>query len=395
MRHLARLAERGAEELAAALESIADAARAGTGLGAAVVSRIQGDEYHVVALSVEGHAGLEVGVTYPLADTLCSRVVSAADAVDLPDARAVDPRAAVLGLGSYAGVPLVRLNGEMFGTLAVLDPEPRESLTAEVEFLRTLSRLATHEIGLQDNLQRLVDEVDAPAGEDDGSGDPVGDLHGLAAMVAAVLRQAAPHDEPALRRTVARETNRFAHDLVDTLMRQRHLSLLPGNVEPWGTEVDRLLVRGASLLPGNQGSRIRVQAATQAVADIPRRHLERILVNLVYRAWRSAAPPSPITLSARLRPGGVEILVEDSGAAIPPDEVATMFDRGGRGLLGLSVVKELVNSAGGSVRYERHTPINRIVVRLPIAGAPRAVPEPDQTDQSAPPHLSVADPAPY
>jgi signal transduction histidine kinase len=391
-RHLARLAERGAEELATALESIADAARSGTGFGAALISRVDGDCYRVMALSVNGHAGLEVGCTYQLTETLCSLVVAQGEAVELADAVSADHRAALLGLGSYAGVPVRRINGELFGTLAILDPESRESVHIEAEFLRTLSRLATHEIGLQDNLQRLVDEVSGAApeipAEDQVSPDPVGDLQGLEALLAAVLRQIGAHDEPRLRRRLSRETSRFAHDLIDTLMKQRHLALLPGDVEPWGTDVDRMLVRGVSLLPGNQGSRIRVHAGTQAVADIPRRHLERILVNLVYRAWRSSAPPSPITLSARVRPGAVEIIVEDNGPAVAAEDVPTMFDRGGRGLLGLSVIKELATRAGGSVRYERHTPINRIIVRIPLAGAPRPVGE-----EASEPSASATSPA--
>jgi signal transduction histidine kinase len=310
--------------------------------------------------------------------------------VVLPTA-ASDPRAAALGLGCYAGIPLRRLNGELYGTLAVCDPKPRTGLAGEVEFLERLARLVTHEIGLQDALQRLVDDVGTygPSDSEQAEADPVADLQGLGLVVEAVIRQAAKHDRDRLTRMLARETSRFAHDLVDTLMRNRTVAVLPGNVEPWGTEVDEMLERGALLLPGNQGDRIKVRSTSGAVADIPRRHLERILVNLVYRAWRVSPPPSPIGLSARLRPGAVEIAVEDHGAIVEPEDIPTMFDQDGRGLLGLSVVKELATRAGGTVRYERLANVNRIVVRLPIAGGLRAL---DDDTSPAPALHSVSGP---
>ena len=372
-RHLARLAERGAEELAVALGSIADAARSGTGLSVALVCRVDGDQCQLMAVSTDAAIPLNTGDSVPLDQMLDELVVSGDGPVALPDARAADPRSAALGLGSYAGVPLRRLNGDLYGTLAVLDPDPKDNLDGEVEFLERLSRLVTHEIGLQDALQRLLDEVGEGSTAEGKDVDPVADLHGLAAVIEGILRQTGPHDRDRLERTVAKETSRFAHDLMDTLMRHRTVAVLPGNLEPWGTEVDELLERGANLLPGNQGDRIRVNATSGATADIPRRHLERILVNLVYRAWRTAPPPTPITIASRLRPGAVEISVDDEGDAVPPSEAEAMFDQDGRGLLGLSVVKELAMRAGGTVRYERRDESNRIVVRLPLAGVPRAV----------------------
>lgn len=373
-RHLSRLAERGAEELRVALESIAEAARSGTGFGAALVSRVDGEDYEVLAMSVEEPVGLKPGEKVPLSETLCSRVVAEGSCVQLPDARSADGRARLLGLGAYAGVPLRRLDGSLFGTLAVCDRDAQPSVSAEVEFLEKLARLATHEIGLHDSLQRLVEEATTDDTEHPHDlDDPVGDLQGLGAVVAAVLHQTSAHDNARLRRMLARETNQFAHDLLDTLMRHRHLSMLPGNLEPWGTEVDKLLARGGSLLPGDQGARIVVHANSGAVADIPRRHLERILVNLVYRAWRVSPPPSAITLSSRLRPGAVEIGVEDLGPALEAESADRIFDDEGRGLLGLSVVKELATGAGGSVRYECNLTGNKLVVRLPLAGAPRGV----------------------
>jgi signal transduction histidine kinase len=249
-----------------------------------------------------------------------------------------------------------------------------------------MARLATHEIVMHDNLARLIAEaetLDRAPGSPDAQGedrrgndehdDPLSELQGLTALVTAALRQAGPHDAVRLERAMARETSRLAQGLVEVIMAQRHLTVVPGNEEPWGTEVDQLLVRGGSLLPGNQGTRIRVHASTGAMADIPRRQLERVLVNLVYRAWRSSPPPSPITLSSRVRPGAVEILVEDVGPALPEEEALGLFEQTGRGLLGMSVVKDLVCHAGGSVRYERVADSNRVAVRLPLAGAPRLI----------------------
>src|SRR4051812_1919995 len=119
-RPLQRLAENGAAELAAAFGSITDAARAGTGLAVAMASMVTGDVWKVVAAGGDPGVNLRVGDSHSLGQMLCSRVIEAEGPVSLPAAD-IDDRGAAQGIGCYAGVPLRRSSGEIFGTLAVAD----------------------------------------------------------------------------------------------------------------------------------------------------------------------------------------------------------------------------------------------------------------------------------
>lgn len=91
--------------------------------------------------------------------------------------------------------------------------------------------------------------------------------------------------------------------------------------------------------------------------------LTQIITNLVDNALRYIPAGSRVTVAARLAPGGVELLVNDTGPGIPPEELPRIFDRfwraeksrnrvtGGSGL-GLAIAKQLVEAHGGEVQVE-------------------------------------------
>jgi signal transduction histidine kinase len=105
--------------------------------------------------------------------------------------------------------------------------------------------------------------------------------------------------------------------------------------------------------------------------------LHRVFANLILNAIRHGAGEVRVTAS---RAGNVvETRIADSGSGIPPDELKQVFDpffRGGqartgrtRGTgLGLSLVKETVESLGGSVTAESELGKGTVfTVRLPVA----------------------------
>ena len=88
--------------------------------------------------------------------------------------------------------------------------------------------------------------------------------------------------------------------------------------------------------------------------------LKQILANLIENALRYTPSGGVIQLSANAEGQGVVIRVRDTGAGIPKDEIAHIFDRfyrgdksrdrdkGGSGL-GLAIVNSLVSAHGGSI----------------------------------------------
>jgi two-component system sensor histidine kinase KdpD len=89
--------------------------------------------------------------------------------------------------------------------------------------------------------------------------------------------------------------------------------------------------------------------------------IAQVLINLIENAVKYTPPGTPIAISARRRPGMVEIAVHDEGPGIPQNKQAHLFDKfyrahsgnaaSGTGI-GLAIVKGLVEAHGGTVSVE-------------------------------------------
>ncbi|HET7656298.1 MAG TPA: response regulator [Luteimonas sp.] len=105
--------------------------------------------------------------------------------------------------------------------------------------------------------------------------------------------------------------------------------------------------------------------------DVPLRvdevRLSQVFANLLNNAAKYSDAGSPIQLSARLRDGGIEVLVRDSGIGLSQDQAQRIFDlfiqadtavdraRGGLGI-GLTLVQQLVEMHGGRVSVHSEGP---------------------------------------
>ena len=99
--------------------------------------------------------------------------------------------------------------------------------------------------------------------------------------------------------------------------------------------------------------------AVHANAD----HLAQVLANLLQNAVRYTPAGGAITITAEERADDVLVSVRNSGASIAPDELPKVFERfyrvdrsrdrrsGGAGI-GLAIVKQLVETAGGRIGAE-------------------------------------------
>ena len=106
--------------------------------------------------------------------------------------------------------------------------------------------------------------------------------------------------------------------------------------------------------------------------------LTQVVRNLADNAARHAT--SQVRLAVREVPEGAEVVVEDDGPGVPPDERTRVFERfvrldearardGGGSGLGLAIVAEIVRAHRGSVEVTRAaTGGARFVVRLPRGG---------------------------
>ena len=92
-----------------------------------------------------------------------------------------------------------------------------------------------------------------------------------------------------------------------------------------------------------------------------REKLRQVLVNLLDNALKFTPSGGAVTVSVHSAAGGVEVVVQDTGAGIPAEHLPHVFERfykvdrarrdGGTGL-GLAIVRHIVEAHGGTARVE-------------------------------------------
>ena len=115
-----------------------------------LVTRVERDQWIIEHARDEGY-GVKVGDAFSFADTYFARMLEVQWPRYAPESNAVPCYAAAdigkeLPIAAYIGVPLLRPDGSLFGTLCAIDPAPQPPATGEelplVEFSgRLLSSL--------------------------------------------------------------------------------------------------------------------------------------------------------------------------------------------------------------------------------------------------------------
>jgi signal transduction histidine kinase len=149
------------------------------------------------------------------------------------------------------------------------------------------------------------------------------------------------------------------------------------------TDIGRVLVEAAAELgPVADGHNLAVDA-DEAVVQGTRDDLHRMALNLMENAIRHTPPGTRVRARVTADDGHVVLTVQDNGPGVPDDLRDRIFerfvrgsgDRGSSSGLGLSIVRAVAESHGGSVIFEDATPGARFVVRLPRAEVPAREPE--------------------
>ena len=109
-----------------------------------IISRIQGDEYRIVAQASPPDTLVD-GASFPLGVTYCSETLARGDLLAIPDATTSEyaghPCLRDFGLAAYIGIP-IWVRGEIFGTLNFSSTTGRavDFDNFDIEFVRLLSR---------------------------------------------------------------------------------------------------------------------------------------------------------------------------------------------------------------------------------------------------------------
>lgn len=130
-----------------------------TGMGFAAVAKVTEDKWIACAVRDEIVFGLKPGDELRLETTICNEIrkqhrTIVIDHVDEDEIYHNHPTPRMYGFQSYISVPIVRKNGDFFGTLCALDPRPARLKNTElIEIFELFAdlisfHLEVHEQGL-------------------------------------------------------------------------------------------------------------------------------------------------------------------------------------------------------------------------------------------------------
>ncbi len=127
------------------------------------------------------------------------------------------------------------------------------------------------------------------------------------------------------------------------------------------------------LEPVSADHQLTVSATEGAVVEGARDELHRLALNLLDNALKHTEPGTAIRANVDCAGDDVVLVIEDDGPGVPPDIAPKIFDRfvrgasdrGGSSGLGLSIVRAVAETHGGSVALEPSRSGARFVVRLP------------------------------
>ena len=139
-----------------------------TGMRFATVARVTEDRWVACAVRDEIDFGLKPGGELPLKTTICNEIRNCGRAIVI-DHVSEDPHfrthqtPKMYGFQSYISVPIVRTNGEFFGTLCALDPLPAKVSEAKViATFELFSQLISLQLDVEERMEAneaaLLDE---------------------------------------------------------------------------------------------------------------------------------------------------------------------------------------------------------------------------------------------
>jgi signal transduction histidine kinase len=348
-----------------------------TGMRFAVVARVTQDRWTACAVRDEIDFGLTAGDELPLKTTLCDEIRDSGRAIII-DHVSEDPHfrthhtPRMYGFESYISVPIVRTNGEFFGTLCALDPLPKKVSDAKVIatfelFCQLISLQLDVEEHLENSAAALLDEQQtaelreqfiAVLGHDMRT-----PLSSIVAGAQALQRMPQSTQATAVVERIQRSGDRMAR-LIDNILdfaRGRMGGGIPVIRHP-DPQLSHVLVHVIAELTAIHPQR-KVDATidiTKPVSCDPGR-IAQLLANLLSNALVHGNENDPVGVLAR-RDGDLFVLsVTNTGEPIPKETLQRLFHPFSRGAgakhqeglgLGLYIAHQIAAAHNGTLSVD-------------------------------------------
>ncbi|MBA4157154.1 MAG: GAF domain-containing sensor histidine kinase [Gemmatimonadetes bacterium] len=323
--------------------------------------------------------------------TFCHYAIASEGPLVIPDTRAdpvyrAVPTVESLGIAAYLGIPLTTSEGHTIGSFCVVDFEPREWRSEDVELLSELAASTMREIELRNATRiareavRAREQVLAIVAHDLRS--PLNAVFMSASFLLDLLpedpaRQTEREQLRIIRRSTQR-MNRLIQDLLDVArMEAGHLP-----VDPQVVEAPRLAEEAMQVLQP-LASASSVQLTREVPDGLPavladQERLLQVFTNLGSNAIRFAGEGGRVSIGAAVVDGEVRFRVSDTGPGIEPEHLSHLFtpfwraqqsEREGAGL-GLAIAKGIVEAHAGRIWVESQIGHgSTFSFTLPVAGS--------------------------
>lgn len=375
----------------AAVPTILDVVLRMTGMGFAAVARVTENRWITCQSLDHLGFGLKPGDELPVESTLCNEIrghrqtIVFDDAVEEPLYRDHHtPR--IYGLRSYISVPIILANGQFFGTLCAIDPNPAKvnnpqvlgsfKLFAELigQHLDADDRLKAAQASLEreQELSELREQFIAVLGHD--LRNPIAAVD---AGTSRLLKEGWTERSPLILKLMKSSISRMV-GLVDNVMDLARARMGGGiSLEIADDDLTAVL--------GHVVDEIRLAHPERAIAvdislpkslPMDRLRLAQMFSNLVANAVTHGVEEEPVRIAACVKDGHLEIDVRNGGKPIPPQTMARLFLPFRRGEqrpsmqglgLGLYIAAEIAKAHGGKIQVSSDTTETCFTFRMPVA----------------------------
>ena len=311
----------------------------------------------------------------PLSHSYCKQAVEQRSRLIIGDARRDmrvrdNPATSQQNIGAYAGEPLETSQGQVLGTLCVIDHVARDWQPAELEVLAELAALAASEIEYRiraaalleiESLSRCLDEPIAQLGE------AVRNMVGVAERA----------DDPLVGRLATLARTRLL--LVEAAATDLSLTLLAGStlvVAPLASVsmADRLMRASRMATASLPDKDIRIEILNRPLpVRCDSRAIEMSLSNMLVSAMQHAGD-DPVDVRMKRQGDSVNLRIRSNGRAMPVAELARIVSQinaaAGQGELGQAALSSLggvTTAAMGVVSAHTGPTGTTFTVVLPLA----------------------------
>jgi signal transduction histidine kinase len=373
-----------------AVPKILDVAGRLTGMGFIAIARVTSDRWVCCAVRDDIQFGLEAGGELRVETTICNEIRQHGEAVVISDV-ATDgafcnhPTPAMYGFRSYISAPIILANGEIWGTLCAIDPQPRDLNRPEVlGSFQLLSELIAVQLELDHRFEKsqadLLDERKTAELREQFIGVLGHDLRNPLASVEAGMRilqrnldtGKAPEIISMIQKSVARMAG-----LVDNIMdfaRGRlggGLTVRRDTKAPLTPVLEQVIGELQLAWPD---AVVDADLAIKEPVDCDRAKIGQLFSNLLGNAITHGDPDKPIQVTAKTQADGtLELVVTNFGAPISSKAMQNLFkpfSRGERpsqqGLgLGLFIASEIARAHEGTLTADSTATETTFVFTMP------------------------------